>query len=89
VRSAGNPLNPKMSRGRASGTARASRGPARAWSGADVQAAGFEGDLVAECFELVDVVAFLVSRADAVVVEVGAQVVVAGPQIRQRGQWSG
>ena len=39
------------------------------WSGG-----GFEGDAVAQCFELVDVVAFLAVVADAGVVEAGAEV---------------
>jgi hypothetical protein len=42
-------------------------GRGKPWSGG-----GFEGDLVAQCFELADVVAFLAVRADAVVIEVGA-----------------
>ena len=49
------------------------------WSGG-----GFEGDLVAECFELVDVGSVLAFRADAVVVEVRAEVVVAGLGVRQQ-----
>lgn len=39
---------------------------------------GFEGDFVAEGFELADVVASFVFGAGAVVVEVGAEVVEAG-----------
>jgi hypothetical protein len=50
-----------------------SRGRGKLWSGG-----GFEGDLVAQRFELVDVVTFFAFRADAVVVEVGTQVVEAG-----------
>jgi hypothetical protein len=46
---------------------KSSRGRGKPWSGG-----GLEGDLVAQCFELADVVTFLAFRADAVVVEVGA-----------------
>ncbi len=50
-----------------------SRVRAKLWSGG-----GFEGDSVAEGFELADVVAPLAFRADAVIVEPGAEVVEAG-----------
>jgi hypothetical protein len=39
---------------------------------------GFEGDFVAECFELADVVAFGAFGTDTGVVEAGAEVVEAG-----------
>jgi hypothetical protein len=47
------------------------------WSGG-----GFEGDFVAEGFELADVVAHLAAVADAGVVEVGAKIGVAGIGVR-------
>lgn len=53
------------------GSSPASQGQARLWSGI-----GFEGDLVAERSELTDVVASPALWADAVVVEVRAEVVV-------------
>src|SRR6266516_3253135 len=49
------------------------------WSGG-----GFEGDFVAEGFELADVVALAVVGVDAPVVEVGAQVVEAGLGVGQQ-----
>ena len=45
---------------------------------------GFEGDLVAEGFELADVVALLAVGVDAAVVEVGAEVVEAGFGVGQQ-----
>src|SRR5512132_518362 len=45
---------------------------------------GFEGDLVAERFELADVVALAAFGVDAGVVEVGAEVVEAGVGVRQQ-----
>ncbi len=69
-------LTRKSRRGRANGTTGSalaglrSRGRGKPWLGG-----GFEGDLVAQCFELADVVAFLAVRAEAVVIEVGPEVV--------------
>ncbi len=45
---------------------------------------GFEGDFVAEGFELADVVAFLPAGIDAVVLEIGAEVDVANCGVGQR-----
>jgi hypothetical protein len=61
-----------------------SRRDAQPGTGEAQSGCGLQGDLEAEGFELADVVACLAVRADAVVVEVGAQVVVAGLRIRQQ-----
>ena len=68
----------KSSRGRANGTTGSASLCRGAGRGKPQSGGGFEGDLVAECFELSDVVTFLAFRAGAVVVEIGTQVVEAG-----------
>jgi hypothetical protein len=45
---------------------------------------GFAGDLVAQCFELADVVTFLAFWADVIVVEIGAYVMETGLEIGQQ-----
>src|SRR5919106_2276984 len=68
--------DPKIHDERAGGSTRRSAaqpGPS-SWMHTD-SGGGFEGDLVAECFELADVVALGAFRSDAGVVEAGAQVV--------------
>ena len=73
----------KSSRGRANGTTGSAWLCRGAGTGKPPSGGGFEGDLVAQCFELADVVTFFAFRADVIVVEIGAQVMETGLGIGQ------